>query len=206
MSNFLNMLFEIPIWYKEIATFVWICLSIYSYYYYFKDIFAKKVKPHAFTRLVWWILTAIWFFAQVVGDAGIWAWIMGSSALICFVIFFLALYYGEKKFDKTDYIFLSISLIAIWVWYITETPLRSVLIITIADIVAFFPTIRKWRAKPDSDSISLFVISWVKMFLGVIALDNFTIITTLYPSSLVLMNMWFGLMLWYRRYTIKTTI
>jgi len=67
---------------------------------------------------------------------------------------------------------------------VTETPLWSVIIITVADMFAYFPTFRKSRSKPYSETLITYTLSLLKIGLSVIALENITIITSMYRSRL----------------------
>lgn len=73
-----------------------IAMTVVGYFFYFKDIFANKTKPHAFSWLVWASLTGIAFFGQLSDDAGPGAWVTAVTAAISFVIFALALKKAKK--------------------------------------------------------------------------------------------------------------
>lgn len=187
----------------QIIWAVAVIIGIISYIPYIRDMLQKKTKPHAFTWFVWFLMTGIAFAAQVTDWGGAWTWAMGITALASLVIFLFAIAYWERSFDKIDYIFLAISLWSLALWYITDTPLWAVIIITIADIFAFFPTFRKSWYKPYDETLITYTLSLIKMWLSVIALENFTVITSLYPLSLVLMNWLFVLMVVGRRKNIE---
>jgi len=88
--------------YKEYLGFTATAIAFVSYLPYFRDIFANKTKPHAFSWLVWGALTAIGFAGQVAGHAGPGAWVTGFTALICFLIFIAALFKGKKNIVFVD--------------------------------------------------------------------------------------------------------
>jgi len=56
--------------YKVILGTVAVVMALYSYVPYIKDIFAGKTKPHAFTWLIWGLLTSIAFFGQMADRGG----------------------------------------------------------------------------------------------------------------------------------------
>lgn len=116
--------------FKVTVALVSIAMTIFGYFFYFRDIFAHKTKPHAFSWLVWAVLTGIAFFGQLSGDAGPGAWVTATTAVISFVIFALAL-------------------------------------------------------------------------VKVLALENYTLVTWLYPASLVAANLFFAFMLVARRRKIE---
>jgi len=179
---------------KTIIALVSIAMTIFGYSFYFKDIFAGKTKPHAFSWLVWATLTSIAFFGQLSAGAGPGAWVTATTAVISFVIFWLALTRGEKDITKSDKIFLGASFFAIIPWLLTKDPLISIILVTVIDFLGFLPTIRKSIKKPYEETLIHYVFAGLKFLLAIIALDNYTLVTWLYPASLVLAN-WFFIVL-----------
>ncbi len=177
-------------------------IAIYSYIPYIRDIFKGKTKPHAFSWLVWGLITVIGFFAQVSDDGGAGAWATGYSAIVALTIFILALFRGEKEITKSDWASLFSAFVAMGLWAITNTPLFSVILISLIDAFGFLPTFRKSYHKPYQETMQTYVLSSVKYAIAIIALSNYSIITVLYPASLVLMNILFISLLVVRRKVI----
>lgn len=76
---------------KPTTAAVSILMTLVGYFYYFRDIFAHKTKPHAYTWLVWFLLTAVAFIAQLQDNGGPGAYVTGLTAAVSFIIFLLAL-------------------------------------------------------------------------------------------------------------------
>jgi hypothetical protein len=91
------------------------------------------------------------------------------------------------------------ALLAIVIWYITDNALYSVLLITLVDALWFYPTFRKSYYRPFQETLSTYLLSGTKFIFSIIALTNYTLITYLYPLSLVIMNFVFVIMLLIRR-------
>lgn len=145
-------------------------------------------RPHIFTWVLWTMLTAIAFAAQVAGHAGPGAWTMGVTALMCIIITALTFTRGEKNITKSDWIMFVCGLAAIPVWFLTDDPLGAVIIITIVDALAYGPTIRKsWHA-PHSENITMYGINIGRHILGIAALSNYTLVTALYAVMLLITN------------------
>ena len=174
-------------------------IALASYVPYFTDTFRGKTKPHAFSWLIWALLTGIAYFGQVSDGAAAGSWVTGITAVVCLSIFLLALKYGEKNITRSDWVCLISSLAAIPLWLITSTPLWSVILITLIDVVAFIPTFRKAYHKPHEETLITFLVAGVKFIPGILALGNYSLITVLYPAYLVIMNGIFVLMLVVRR-------
>lgn len=174
-------------------------MALIGYIPYFRDVFAGKTKPHAFSWLVWGSLTAIGFAGQVAENAGPGAWVTGFSALVCFIIFILALKLGNKNIVLIDWLSLVGAGVALLFWWITQGPLLSVILITVIDALGFFPTFRKSYSKPEQETAITFALSGLKFVVAIIALENLNVVTWLYPASLVFMNWLFVSMLLVRR-------
>lgn len=180
-------------------------LALYSYIPYFRDIFAGKTKPHAFSWLVWFLLTAIAFVAQVKDDGGAGAWVTGVTALVALVIFGTAITRGEKGITRSDWLCLIGAFLAMGLWAITDSPLTAVILITVIDALGFAPTFRKAYHKPQEETLITFALSAVKFVIAIVALSNYSAVTVLYPASLVLMNGLFVIMLIIRRKQLGIT-
>lgn len=185
--------------YKELLGITATAIAFISYVPYFRDIFAGKTKPHAFSWLVWSSLTAIGFAGQAADNGGPGAWVTGATALLTFFIFAIALKKGERRITFTDWLSLAGAGIAILFWAITKQPLLSVVLITLIDALGFFPTFRKSYSKPNEETLITYGLSGLKFVIALFALDNFTIATALYPIYLVVANWAFIVMLTVRR-------
>lgn len=176
-----------------------VAIGLIGYVPYFRTILNGKTKPHAFTWLVWGSLTAIAFAGQLAGGGGAGAWVTGFTALTSFIIFGFALVRGVKDFPLTDWLCLLGCIVATVLWLVTEDPLTAVILITIIDAVAFIPTIRKSYSNPNSEPVLTYMLSGLKFLIGIIALEYLSLVTVLYPASLVAANSVFVLMLIVRR-------
>ena len=189
--------------YKVILGIIATLLALLSYIPYFRDIFMGKTKPHAFSWFVWAVLTAIAFAAQVVKNGGAGAWVTGFTALACFTISVLAVIKGKRDFPIVDWLSLGAAFIAMALWAYTNDPALSVILITLADALAFLPTFRKGFFFPNEETASTFFLSSIKFVFGILALNTFNISTVLYPASLVIMNGAFVVLLLARKNTLN---
>jgi len=189
--------------YKVTLGYAATIISIVSYILYFRTIFAGKTKPHAFSWLVWALLTGLAFAAQLSQKGGAGAWVTASTSIACFAIFLWAIFKGQKDFSTFDWWALASALIATLLWYFTKNPTLSVVLITIIDAVGFLPTFRKGYYKPDEESLSLYGFSAIKYVFGIFALSTFSLATWLFPASLVLTNGLFVAMIMIRRKELK---
>lgn len=185
--------------FKIIVAVISIILSLVGYSYYFRDIFAGKTKPHAYSWLVWALLTAIACVGQLSQGGGPGAWVTGVTAVVSFVIFGLALTKGEKVITLSDKLNLAGAFVALILLAFTNSPVFSIILITFIDFLGFIPTIRKSFNKPGEETIIHYVLAGLKFALAIIALEKYSLTTWLYPASLVLGNLFFVPMLIIRR-------
>ena len=174
-------------------------LALISYIPYFRDLLRGRTKPHAFSWLIWALLTGIGFAGQIADGAGPGSWVTGITAVICSVIFVAAILRGERDITIFDWWCLFTSLLTIPLWIICDTPLWSMILISIIDAVGYLPTFRKSWKKPLEETLITYFISAVKFLIALFALENLSVITVMYPASLVIMNGLFVLMILWRR-------
>jgi len=185
--------------YKNVLGVIAVVVAFVSYIPYFRNIFSGKTKPHAFSWLVWGILNAIAFSGQIHDKGGAGAWSVGLTAAVMFFIFAVSLKRGEKDIKPFDWFCLIGAIVALVPWLLTNEPLISVILITVIDALGFLPTVRKSYIRPHQETMTTFLLSTVKYSLVVIALQRYTLVTVLFPLSLVIMNGLFVAMLLIRR-------
>lgn len=178
-------------------------ITITAYIPYIFDIFRNKTKPHLFSWFVWTTLTAIVFFGLLAGGAGAGAWFLGITVVVCSFITALSFKKGTKDVQLIDWVCMFGAFIAIALWLITKTPFLSVIMVTITDALAFFPTIRKSYSKPYQETIIFYFINIMKFIFGLLALEKYSLITALYPAYLIFANGFFVVFLYIRRRRVK---
>ncbi|MEM9469088.1 MAG: hypothetical protein AAF988_02900 [Pseudomonadota bacterium] len=189
---------------KEIFTAIGLVFTFVGYIAYIYSIFRGNTRPHPFSWFIWGLLTAIGFFAQVSDNAGPGAWITGVSA--AFTLFIALIGYIKRSdivITRADTITFFAALSSIPLWLLTNTPLYSVILITIIDAIAFYPTFAKTWHRPDQELPFQTIMAGSKFVLSLFALNNYTVITVLYPLSLVIMNFAFLILLYGRRWALK---
>lgn len=180
--------------YKEALGIIAVIIAVVSYVPYIRDILNGKTKPHAFSWLVYSVMTGIAFFGQVVGGGGAGAWVNGLTAVVCFIIFIFGLIKGRANIVFIDWISLLGAVVALIFWLITKGPLISVILVTIIDALGFFPTFRKSFHKPHEETLITYFLSSLKYVFALFALDTFSVVTALFPLYLVVANFAFLIM------------
>lgn len=188
---------------KIILGTISILIAFIGYFFYLKDVIRGKTKPHAYSWLVWSLLTGITFFGQILYKAGAGAWVTGFSAVVSLSIFILSLKKGEQNITSSDKISLFGAGLAIVLWYLTNNPISSIVLIMVIDTLGFLPTIRKSYHKPREETMLAYFLAGLKFAIALVALENYSVITYLYPAFLVFQNWAFTVMLIIRRYQHK---
>jgi hypothetical protein len=188
---------------KDIVGIVAVVLTFIAYIPYISDTVKGKTKPHLYSWFIWAFVTFIIFALQVFGHAGAGAFMTLATAVLSLTVFILGMRNGEKNITKFDTIIFIVALIATGIWIFTKQPMISNFLIVTINALANLPTIRKSWIKPYSETLFSWVVSSVRNFLGIIALENYSVLTWLYPVSNLLTNILVTLLLIVRRKQIQ---
>lgn len=187
----------------ETVGWISVVLSVISYIPYLRSMYKGTIKPHAFSWLIWAIMSAIAYFALVVSNAGPGAWIMGITTGFCILIAVYSMFVGEKDIKKSDWASFMGALLAIPAWYFTHDPLWAIVIVSIITILSYYPTIRKSWKKPYEEQIFMFLLSGIRFTLALFALDTYNLTTVLSHGVVAFMDYFFVLSLVYLRWKHK---
>ncbi len=185
---------------KELFGALAVILTFVAYIPYYYGIIRGKIRPHIYSWTLWGLTTVLIVAMQLRGRAGAAAWVTVAAGLLSFGVVLLALLKrGKLYIKKSDTFIVLVWLLAIGFWYITSQPVLSMYIIVAADMLAFYPTVRKsWRL-PRSEALSLYMINALRYCLAVLAIENYSVTTTLWPAAWVVANSAFSIFLIVRR-------
>ncbi len=185
--------------YKLILMLLGTGIALVNYTLYLRHTFEGKFKPHMFTWGIWTMLAAIAFAAQWTEDAGYGMWQLGVMTIGTAVITVVAFFKGDRHYTRSDWIALLSSLLAIPLWMATDDPVWSVILVSIIDMIASWPTLRKSWADPTKESPQAFFLSALISGLGFGALSVVNVTTGLYQGTVTAVNLLIALMILYRR-------
>lgn len=159
-----------------------------------------RVRPHALSWTLWGTTTLIVFLAQREAGAGVGAWPIGISAMIAYLIAVVAsIKRGSVPIATSDWVFFLAALSAIPLWYLTDDPMMAVIVVTAIDVIGFAPTLRKAVIAPESESAVFFSLVVLRNLLVLMALEEYSITTALFPISIGMMCLVVVLLLLSRR-------
>ena len=162
-----------------------------------------QTKPHLFTWLVWTLLTTIIFVIQLTQNAGPGSWAIGLTALTCAINVPLSIRYGEARGTFTDRVALVVAVISIAIWLIMKDPTASAVMITIIDVVAFYPTVRKTYMRPKEENLFYYLIWLVKYPSSLLALQVFSLANSVYAMTWSVIAVFYVGLLLVRRRQLK---
>jgi hypothetical protein len=174
---------------QELASGLAVAITVFGTVPYAIGMLRGRIRPHAFTWLIWTVTTLIAFIGQLVGGAGIGAAAAGASALVGLVIGGYAFWRGDRSYTRLDWLCLGGASVALAAWASSGSPLTAVILIALVDAIGAVPTIRKAFSKPYEEGISPFVLANVKWLLSIYALEKLNLLTLLFPATTTAVNM-----------------
>lgn len=173
------MLHGIKILASALATGV----ALVAYVPYLVDMLKGKNRPHLYTWISIFLITAIVAYLQVVGGAGVGAIPTILGVGVDGVILFYCFRFGTKDIVFMDKVCLGIT-IAGTIFYVllNSRPVVSLAIVTAAEIISFVPTFRKTRNDPYSESLPSYYLLMLKLSLILVALQKYNLLTVSYSA------------------------
>jgi hypothetical protein len=166
---------------------------------YIVSILKKKTRPHMFTWLVWAILTIMICVIQITEGAGPAVWHMLITALTTTIIAILSFFLGEKQGSRLDWLAFISSLAAIPLWIVTKDPTASAVLLTVIDVVAFWPTVSKTWKHPHGENLFYYCVWLLRYPLATAAIANWNLANAVYPATWSVIGVFFVGMILYRR-------
>jgi hypothetical protein len=188
---------------KEIISGIAVFLTFAAYVPYYRDIIQGKTHPHIYSWSLWSLLTILLVALQLTGGAGAASWVTIAAGMLCVGVVILSLKDGKKDITTSDTIVAILSLIAIGFWWFANQPVVSIILVIIADALAFIPTVRKSWHKPYDETLSLYATNAFRFFLALAAVETYTFLSTSWIIFWATGNALFALMLVVRRKQVK---
>ena len=186
--------------YKEFLSAVAIVLTFVAFFPYTRSIINGAIKPHVFSWVIWGMTTFVVFLAQLEDNGGVGAWPIGVSGGITIFIALLAyLKRADTAITGTDWLFFVAAISSLPFWYFTSDPLWAVVILTTVDVLGFGPTVRKAYVFPYSESLLFFALFAVRNLIVIMALENYSVTTVLFPAVIAAACILLIAMVMYRR-------
>lgn len=188
---------------KQAISVIAVFLTFIAYVPYYRDILKGKTRPHVYSWSLWGLLTVLLVALQIKGEAGSSTWVTASAGLLCGGVVILSLKNGKRDITQSDTLVAILSLIAIGFWWFVNQPIISMILVIIADSLAFIPTVRKSWTQPYSETLSLYVTNAVRFFLALASVQSYTFLSVSWTLFWAVLNALFSLMLIVRRRQVQ---
>ncbi len=162
-------------------------LTVISFGPYIRGIYQGKNRPHIFSWVIWLLVAGVVGVAQVTENAGPAAWVTILVFILCVVTVALSWKSGERSGTKSDWVMFIAGLVSIPLWILTDDPLWSVVIVTLINSSAYYPTLRKSWFTPFEEQIAIYAINIPRHFITIAAIKEYSVVNMLYPVSMILM-------------------
>ena len=186
--------------YKETFSLIAIAITLAAFIPYIREIFRGTIRPHIFSWVIWGVTTLLIFLAQLEDNGGAGTWPIGVSASITIFIAYLAyVKRADVTITRADWLFFIAALLSLPLWYWKSDPLWAVILLTAIDVAGFGPTVRKAYQFPYSESLLFFALFTLRNALVMLALENLTLTTLIFPAVMLILCVLMMAMIAYRR-------
>lgn len=174
-------------YYKEVLSIIAVVLTLVAFIPYICSIRSGRINPHVFSWIIWGVTTIVVFGAQLQDRGGVGAWPIGISGVITLYVALLAyLRRADITITKADWAFFVTAILSLPLWYLTSDPLWAVILLTIVELFGFSPTIIKSYNHPFNESLLFFALVIIRNLMAIIALENYSVTTILFPLAVAL--------------------
>ncbi len=163
-------------------------VMIGAYIPYFRDIFQRKTKPHAYTWLIWTITMGTATAGLWYGGGGWGTLSMLVVTILVLAVFLLSLKFGTRNITRSDTVVLIAALLAILVWWKLSSPLLAVIMVSVIDGLGYIPSFRKTFEEPWTETPSSWAIFAVSNALTIISLGEYNFLTLIYMVTTIVAN------------------
>jgi hypothetical protein len=165
-----------------------VALMLLAYSRYLWKASRKRVQPHPVSWFIWGLVTGVAYGVQVTRGGGAGSWVVGLTALSCFVIAALSMRSYGFHFDEFDTACLVLGLAALAAFLFTSLAWLAAVLATVADVIGYAPTVRKGWKEPDSDDAASFFLNSAKFAPSLWAMGSYSVATLLYPITVLIAN------------------
>lgn len=166
-------------------------LSLSGTVAYFRDMLKGKSKPNLVTWGLWGLIPLIATGAALSAHADAWStvriFMSGFGPLIIFIsAFFISGTYWKSS--RLDYACGFLSLVALGVWLLADSPILAILFAAVADLLATLPTIFKAWKHPETETFYTYFIGLFTASIVIPAIPVWNIENAAFQIYLLLAN------------------
>lgn len=170
-------------------TIIGICISRTGTIKYIKDIIWGGTKPHIYTWVLRFITQSIGVLGMRQWGGGLWVRWPTIGLIGLGIVIGLSIKHWTKNITTFDTTLLVWWLLAVCLWWLTNNPLWSVILVSLIDTIWYIPSFRKTFLDPHSETL----ISWIWYCIAnicvIFALAEYNLLTLLYIGMILLCNL-----------------
>ena len=178
--------------------FASICEIIGFFPYIWNSLFGKT-RPHTFTWLIWLITNGVAVTGLWIGGGGIGSIPSTISVIFVITVFLISLKFGKKDIKLSDTVILIIALSSIFIWWLLNSPILAVILVSIIDVIGYIPTFRKSFKEPWTETLSSWVLFALASTFAILGLEAYNLLTVSYLASISFVNVSLVIFLLIRR-------
>jgi hypothetical protein len=191
-----------------------VAIMFVAYAWQLWKIWTGASKPHPIAWIGFGLLTGIGYLVQYHEGAGAGSWVMGLTAIFCFLIAGMSQY--KVRWQKSDFnnwdraaLIFGIGLFVLYLiskhfsWGLT----LSAILATLADLVLYIPIFRKAWMLPHDEFAPAYALNSLKFVPSIFAMGAYSTATCLYPSAMIFANtLVVFYLLWRRKRLVQLSI
>jgi hypothetical protein len=162
-----------------------------------------KAKPNIVSWSTWMLLTGIGSAAGFASGDWPTGVIVGASGLGTAAIVTLGFWKGYAKLTSVDAVCQVAALAAFATWPLLHGPVLAVVVAVTIDAIAAMATLYHAYRKPHEEVWASYAVSGTGSLCGILALNEFTIVSSLYLFYLVTANALLAAMILARRRMVR---
>ena len=168
---------------------------------YIANITKGKTKPRIISWIIWSVMALIIGVAALSEGQYATAILSLASSISSILVVIFSLENGDRQIGHFDIVCLFGAIIGITLWAVFNSPAIAVVAIIVASLMGGIPTmIHSWK-KPGEETEATYVLYLVGAICTLLAVVDWRITAFAYPVYLVVVNIVFVLIIFFRKRT-----
>ena len=191
LHSLIHLLFD----YKTFMGWLAIAIMLIAYSGQLWKIWTGIPKSHPVAWFGFGFLTGVGYLVQRQEGGGSGSWVMGLTAIFCFIISFSSFYRRGgtlRDFDRWDWTAFIFGTITFAVYLASKKlswgPVTSAVLAAAADVILYWPIWKdSWR-EPEKEYVPGYALNSAKFVPSIFGMQSYSIATLIYPSALIIVN------------------
>ena len=163
-------------------------VALLSHVFYIIAIIKGETKPSRVTWFIWAMLGTILATSYYYSGARTTLWLPAVEAISYITIAILSIKYGVGGWTTIDKIALIGAASSALLWYLSGSPVITLIAALIIDFMAAAPTIYKSFKDPETEDRTAWVLTVIGSIMNFIAINEWSLSIAIYPVYMLTMN------------------